>query len=59
MRRYSDERTVYYGLQFSELRNETRRRLYEFLYHQPYDPDNEAESEASFGAAAPLPEMGS
>jgi hypothetical protein len=55
MRRYNDDKTVFYGLRFDELRNETRRRLYEFLYHQPYDPDKEGE--ASFAADETLPEM--
>ncbi len=57
MRRYGDDKTVNYGLRFDDMRNDTRRRIYEFLYHQPWDPDRQDTGEASFGSDDELPEM--
>ncbi len=47
MRRYSDEKNVYYGLGFYQIKPEQKKGLYEFLYHSEYNPESK-EDETSF-----------
>jgi hypothetical protein len=46
MRRYSDEKNLFYGLSFTQVKTEHKKALYEYLYRSEFDP--EIESETSF-----------